>query len=61
MSTHRTMPGESPYEVDRSDEQEPEKSNGDKSQNGEEVGKKTDREVDPPIKRKPNNPDKPAE
>lgn len=60
MPTHRGMTGGSPYEVDRSDEQQPGKNNGDKQHNGEEAGKKTRREVDPPSKRKPNKPDKPA-
>ncbi|GAB5499854.1 MAG: hypothetical protein PsegKO_21650 [Pseudohongiellaceae bacterium] len=60
MSTHSEMQGGSPYEVDRDDEQ-PDKNDRDKPGSGEETGKKTRREIDPPIKREPNNPDGPAD
>lgn len=56
MSIRNPMQAGSPYEVDREDDEQPGKGNRDRSQRGEETGKKSRREVDPPVKRQPNKP-----
>ena len=58
MSTRSHLQSGSPYEADRDNDEQPGSSTRDKQDKGEESGKKSRREVDPPIKRQPNKPDK---
>ncbi len=59
MPTVSEMQNGDPYEVDRSDDSQPGDDKSDKNKHGEGTGKKSRREVEPPIKRKPNQPAKP--
>lgn len=56
MSIRNRMQAGSPYEVDREADEQPGKNHRDQSPHGEETGKKSRREVDPPVKRQPNKP-----